>query len=601
MSTGPFYDVRHIDTFRDIIDSCAELYPNEPAFKLKNKESGEYYDILYPAFRDDVYALGTALYAKGYSGKKIAVMGHNCYEWALTYLAVTCGIGVIVPIDKELQFDDINAILEISETDILICDKAAYQKICEKKSALYTKLNFIIMENHDTDEDGNQGFGELLESGKRELAENSENHRDYMSVVINPEIMSVLIFTSGTTGLAKGVMLSQKNICFVIMSNSSVVDIHPGDRMLSVLPLHHTYECTLGFLETLYNGCCISYCEGLMHLMRNMEEVQPTVFVTVPLMMEKIHARIMKAIGEKKGGRFAFAAGKIMASVSSAVGIPANDVIFNEIRKNFGGELRLVIMGAAAIRSEVVADFKSFGITFYLGYGLTECAPLVCGNNDKLFTTDTVGNPLPGDEIKIINADSQGVGEILIKGPNVMLGYYKDEAETAEVLDSEHWFHTGDLGSYDEKKDILKINGRIKNVIVTKNGKNIYPEELEFRLNSNPLIAESLVIGSLDEDELDKDNVVVEAKIFPNIAAIKEKLKIQSPTLDDISKVINDVIKDINKKIPSYKNIKKINIRDSEFSKTTTAKIKRFEYMNENETKEENPLKEAENEEQKSD
>jgi len=312
--------------------------------------------------------------------------------------------------------------------------------------------------------------------------------------------------------------------------------------------------------------------------MKNMQEFEPTVFVSVPLMFEKIHARIMKAASEKRGGKLAFSLGKAITNVGNAFGVSLNDKVFGEIKKNFGGKLRLGIVGAAAIRPDVVEDFKAFGIPIYVGYGLTECAPLVAGNHDELFTVDTVGRPLPNVEIKIINPDSKGVGEICVKGPSVMLGYYKDEESTREVIDEDGWFRTGDLGSQDEE-GIVRIMGRIKNVIVTKNGKNIYPEEVEYYLNNNPLIAEAMVFGSDDEDE-----TVVEAKIFPDVNAIMDKFKLKEATVEDITKAINDAVKDVNKKLPSYKNIKKFNIRDTEFIKTTTAKIKRYANMNDEQT-----------------
>ena len=332
--------------------------------------------------------------------------------------------------------------------------------------------------------------------------------------------------------------------------------------------------------------------------MRNFQEVKPTVLMTVPLMLEKFHGKIMQAVSEQKGGKLKLTFGKILAASTNAVGVNMNDKIFEEITKNFGGRLRLIIIGAAAVRPDVIKDFKTFGIPSYIGYGLTECAPLVSCNYDALFTTDTVGRPIPGIEVKLINEDAQGVGEICVKGPNVMLGYYKDEEQTREVLDEYGWFHTGDLGFVGED-GLLRINGRIKNVIVTKNGKNIYPEEIEYHLNNNPLIAESMVVG-FDED--DNDETVVEAKIFPDIDAIKKKKKSEEdPSSDEIHKIISDVIKDINKKLPNYKNIKKFSLRESEFIKTTTSKIKRYANMEDEKTKDKHGEEHKEESEKKDD
>lgn len=585
------YEVREIRDFRDMLNQSLENFANEPAFRIR-KSNGEYYDINYAEFHSQVWALGTAIMSLGFSDKKkIAVMGVNSYRWVLTYFATQIAGNIIVPIDKELLFDDVNTIIEVSETELIFVDKKSLKKLEERKNELPENLKIVLMDEAD-DRDGYLGFETLLEIGKRLVAENSDYYKEFLSVQIDPDACSVIIFTSGTSGLAKGVMLSQHNICFVVMSNSSVADIHPGDVHLSVLPIHHTFECSLDIIAPIYNGCCIAFNDSILHLMRNFQEVKPTVLMTVPLILEKFHGKIMQAVSEQKGGKLKLTFGKIIAASTNAVGVNMNDKIFEEITKNFGGRLRLIIVGAAAVRPDVIKDFKTFGIPSYVGYGLTECAPLVSCNHDALFTPDTVGRPIPGIEVKLINEDAQGVGEICVKGPNVMLGYYKDEEQTREVIDEFGWFHTGDLGSVDDE-GLLRINGRIKNVIVTKNGKNIYPEEIEYHLNNNPLIAESMVVG-FDED--DNDETVVEAKIYPDIAAIKKKKKTDDdPSSDEIHKIISDVIKEINKKLPNYKNIKKFSLRDNEFIKTTTSKIKRYANMDNDEHEEDNKEKSEKN------
>ena len=596
-NSKPLYEVREIRDFRDMLNQSAEQFANEPAFRIR-KSNGEYYDINYTEFHSQVWALGTALISLGMKNKKkIAVMGVNSYRWVLTYFASQIAGNVIVPIDKELMFDDINTILEVSETEMIFIDKKGLKKLEERKKELPKKMKIVLMDEAD-DRDGYIGFDAIFEIGKKLVAENSKYYNEFLNVEINPDDCSVIIFTSGTSGLAKGVMLSQHNICFVVMSNSSVADIHPGDVHLSILPIYHTFECSLDIVAPLYNGCCIAFNDSLLHLMRNFQEVKPTVLMTVPLMLEKFHGKIMQAVSEQKGGKLKLTFGKILAASTNAVGVNMNDKIFEEITKNFGGRLRLIIIGAAAVRPDVIKDFKTFGIPSYIGYGLTECAPLVSCNYDALFTTDTVGRPIPGIEVKLINEDAQGGGEICVKGPNVMLGYYKDEEQTREVLDEYGWFHTGDLGFVGED-GLLRINGRIKNVIVTKNGKNIYPEEIEYHLNNNPLIAESMVVGF---DESDNDETVVEAKIFPDIDAIKKKKKSEEePSSDEIHKIISDVIKDINKKLPNYKNIKKFSLRENEFIKTTTSKIKRYANMEDEKTKDKHGEEHKEESEKKDD
>lgn len=412
---------------------------------------------------------------------------------------------------------------------------------------------------------------ELLNSGDK----------TFLEITPDPEALTSLIFTSGTTGNAKGVMLSARNICSDITAVSSVVKITPEDRILSVLPLHHTYECTLSFLMLMYSGGCLCFCEGLRYIQRDMQQFEPTVFVTVPLMLEKFHARILKKVSEKKMGRFALSLGKLAQSGGDGFVAGLTEKIFAEVKRQFGGKLRLIITGAAALNPEVARDFKTFGLPVYIGYGLTECSPLVIGNNDRLQLPDSVGVPLPGVEAKINAPDVNGVGEIFVKGPMVMMGYYNNEEATKEVFTEDGWFKTGDMGTVDSENR-FKIVGRCKNVIVTKNGKNIYPEEVEYYLNKNPFISESLVFGT-DCDEAD-EGTRVEAKIFPDISEIMAKFKNQTPpTKEQVLKTISEVVKEVNKKLPKYKHIRRFDIRENEFIKTTTNKIKRHANMHDEE------------------
>ncbi len=570
------YEVPQVKNFKELIDNSVNLYPLEPAFKLRD-ENGEIFDVTYTAFKDDIYALGTAITDMGWLGKQTAIMGQNSYNWVTTYLAVQIGGGAVVPIDKELYFDDINNILTVSETDIFFLDKKSYGKIENHLDDLTRDITFIILDA-EKDETENMIFSDLLEKGKNLVKDGSAALDTYSAVDPDPNVMSVLSFTSGTSGLTKGVMLSQGNIVFAVMSNCSVAKCGPGDQYLSVCPCHHTMEMTEGILIPLYCGCCIAFNDSLLHLMKNFQDFKPTIFVCVPLMMEKFWFRIMAAVSEKKGGKLKLTFGKLIAEATNVVGINMNDKIFEEITKNFGGRLRLFVVGGAAVPPQPVKDFKTFGIDSYIGYGMTECAPLIACNHDALFTTDSVGKPIPGVDVTIINANEEGIGEVCVKGPNVMLGYYKDEALTAETIDADGYIHTGDIGSLDED-GILRLNGRIKNVIVTKNGKNIYPEELEFHLNSNPLVAESMVVGF---EDIELEDTIVEAKIFPDFEAIKKKAAEKGkevPTGNDLEKLFDDIVKELNKKLPNYKNIKKVTLRENEFIKTTTMKIKRYANM----------------------
>ena len=577
------YDVPFVSDFRDMMDHSAKEFGDEPAFKVKKDNKGELIDITYAQFRREIDTLGAVFAERDWMGKQVALMGANSYQWILTYLTIHIGGGCVVPIDKELYFDDINNILEVSDTKIFFLDKKSLSKIIPYKEKLYPGVQIVLLDEAP-EESMHLSLSDLMTRGKQLVAEDSMCLSTYRNAFIDPDAMSVLSFTSGTSGHTKGVMLSEKNILFVIMSNCSVAKCGPGDQYLSVCPIHHTMECTEGILIPLYCGCCIAFNDSLLHLMKNLQEVKPTIFVTVPLMLEKFHGRIMQAVSEKKGGKLKLTFGKIIAEATNAVGVNMNDRIFEEITKNFGGRLRLIIIGAAAVRPEVIRDFNTFGIKSYIGYGMTECAPLIACNHDQLFTVDSVGKPIPGVDIKLINQDDNGIGEICVKAPNVMLGYYKDEEQTREAFDEEGYLKTGDLGSIDED-GILRLHGRNKNVIVTRNGKNIYPEEIEYHLNNNPLISESMVIGFEDEEN---EETIVEAKIFPDFEAIKKKYTEKGKAVPEgveLEKLFDDIVKEINKKLPNYKNVRKVTLRENEFIKTTTMKIKRYANMDDEEKK----------------
>lgn len=579
-----FYEVREITDFKDLINQSAVLFHDKPAYKIKN-DDGIYFDILYSKFKDDIYYLGTSLLLNKYSRDKMGIMASNCYKWCVSYLAVTVTGNIAVPMDKELPTDDLLNIINVSGMKVLFTDKKSVEKLVEIKDKLPKDFKIYVFDN-EIDDGEFLSYKEFRKAGK-EKYKNGDKSVD--NVKIDPNALSVLLFTSGTTGMSKGVCLSQKNICSDLTNLSGVVKINSEDQLLSVLPLHHTYECSLGFLMIIYSGACIAFCEGLRYIVQNMQEVQPTIFVTVPLMIEKMHHKIIKTAQKKRGGTALLNVGKFAAKLTKSIGIDLQDKIFSEITKTFGGRMRLFITGAAALDPRVAEDFMTFGIDLYIGYGLTECSPLVIGNNDRLKTPDTVGTPLPNVIAKIDKPDALGVGEILVKGPMVMLGYYNDEQATRDVFDDEGWFHTGDLGTIDEDNN-YRITGRSKNIIVTKNGKNIFPEEVELYLNRSPMVGESMVFG---KDDGDNDETVVSAKILPNVEEIKKKYKNkENITSEDVKEAISDVIREVNKHLPNYKNIKHFDIRDNEFVKTTTQKIKRYANLDNDKEAENKPEKE---------
>lgn len=560
----PFYKIPHITTFKEMIDNSEALYSYRPAFRLRNKD-GVFYEVTYKKFRHDIYYLGNSLINDGYSRAHIAVVGANSYKWIVTYLGVACSNNVIVPIDKELTIDNVMDILKDSDSVMVFGDKKYITAIEKRKDELPEGFKFCCFDNIEAE--GIIKYDEFLQTGRNIYHDGNKN---LYGVTVDKDNTSAILFTSGTTGVSKGVCLSQYNICFDVTSVLSVVKVYPEDSSLSVLPIHHTYECAID-LALITSGACISFSRGLRYIVHDLAEVKPTVFVAVPLMIEKFHARIMKKIQDKKGGKVIFKVGKYASKAGRAFGSKAvGRKLFNEVIENFGGRLRLIVTGASALDPRVAEDFMTMGVDIYIGYGLTETSPILAVNNDKLMLTNSVGTPLPGVEMKIHNPDDLGVGEIWARGPMVMKGYYKNPEATEQVLTPDGWFRTGDLGVVDEH-NCYRITGRCKNVIVTKNGKNIFPEEVELYLNNNPFIEESMVYG----EESGNDETTVSAQIYPNYEMIKENLKRQELTQEEIRNSIAEAIKEVNQKLPNYKKIMKFDVRENEFIKTTTKKIKR--------------------------
>ena len=554
-----YFKRQDFSTLKEMLYFVAKEYGDKTAFVLKDN-SGYPYNVSYFNFARDVEAIGISLINNGFSNKKIAVIGKNSYKWAVTYLAA-CIVGIVVPIDKELQAHDVINFLNISETSVVLGDNSNLSAIYEKRLDINHNISFV---NFDlkTNTDCFLGFDAFRNSGLYNL-DNDIN--PFSNIKIDPDEMHFLLFTSGTTGNSKGVCLSHKNICSNIFSVGSIVKVDTSTSILSILPIHHTYECTLGFLLVISSGGSIAFCDGLRYISKNFEEYKPNMILSVPLLLEKVHIKIMKSLKEALPEKY-FNTGK---HVMDSVPFFMKPIIKKKIVKSLGGNLKKIIVGASAIDPDLLVSFEKFGILVLSGYGLTECAPLVSGNNDLIHNFKSCGFAIPNVEFIIDSPDKDGVGEILVKGPNVMLGYYKNEEATKDTFKN-GYFKTGDLGFIDEK-GWLYITGRCKSVIITKNGENVYPEELEEMLNKNEAIQESLVTGDFDSKSKD---TVVKAQIIPNLDFIKEKIK--KPTKEDISNFINSAIKAVNSKLPNFKHIKNFTIRDKEFEKTTTQKIKRF-------------------------
>lgn len=566
MRPKSLYEVRNINDFRDLLEQSAAAFAEKAAFWIR-VEGGAFRSITYKYFKDDVAALGAALVSIGLRDGFTAVMGENRYEWCVSYLAVTNHTGVIVPLDKELPVSEKGNLLQRSGAGAIIFSGRYEKDMLTLKNAGSPVRYFI---NMDLDEDTEDflSYKKLLEMGRQLLEQRSVDLGEYK---INNETLGILLFTSGTTDLAKGVMLSHKNICSNIMAVLKTVHVSSEDVSLSILPLHHTYECTMGFLTMICRGGTIAFNEGLKHIQKNLREVKPTILITVPLLLENMHKKIWEQAGKKPGMKLLLKVLMGLGAALKVVGLDIRRSLFGTIHRSFGGRLRLIVTGAAAISPEVSNGLNHLGFKVLQGYGLTECSPLVIGERDNFYGNASIGLPLPGIEVKVDNQDDNGIGEIVTKGDNVMLGYFKNEEATNKCL-KDGWFHTGDLGKLD-KSGAYYITGRLKNVIVTKNGKNIFPEEVESYINRSPYVLESLVAG-YDDDK--SGETVVGAHILPNLEAIKEKLKVGSVTREDIMNIISEVIKSANREMPLYKRISTFTIRDSEFIKTTTLKIKRY-------------------------
>lgn len=567
---GILYPVREIENIKEMLVYGAENYGSSPAFLVKEKKGGPYREISYGKVLRDMDALGTKLLDMGLAGARIAVIGENSYEWMLTYFTAVCGVGAIVPLDKELKPQEIQNLINAAE-----CSAIFYSSSFEKKIEnldIPMRFKFEVYRNDEVPY-GENDMEQMIYEGKKLL---SRGRTDYRNAVIDAEKAGIFLFTSGTTGTPKAVMMSHRNIVSNVMNISRIVKLSREDRTLSILPIHHTFESTVDIMTVLYQGGSVAFFEGLKYVTKNLQEAQATILVGVPLIFESIYAKIWKqAEKTKKAGALRHAV-KLNRRLRK-VGIDQRRRLFGKVYDTFGGRLRMIITGAAAIDPNVIRGFQDLGFETAQGYGLTETAPLIAGTPDgtdqeKHKKAGSVGPAVPGGEIRIEGAGEDGIGEILYRGPNVMLGYYNMPQETAEVL-KDGWFHTGDLGFLDEN-GWLYITGRKKNVIVTKTGKNIYPEELEQRINELRYVKECMVYGEEGADPGDGTEVAVQ--IRPDYEQIREDFP---GGLEDekIYPLLKSAVSKMNQSLANYKRVRHVVIRDTDFVKTTTHKIKRQE------------------------
>ncbi len=557
------YDVPKISSIQDMIIQSSGKYTNKLA--MEDLSETLIPRVTYGQLLDLILKFGGALRKIGIEERKhIALISENRVQWGITYLTSAMFNYVIVPIDKNLSSNEILNIIHESDSEVIVFSDSYSQLFTEARSSLKRVKHYISMDLKE-DKDGVLSMSSLISSA---LPVSTA-----IIPKINPEELFEIIFTSGSLGRAKGVMLSQKNISENLMGMCSMIYIGPSDKFLSVLPIHHTYECTCGFLCPLYSGASVSFAKSLKTVVEDLVRVKATVLLAVPLLYDKMFKRIYKAIMDNKVKSKIVPPLVKISNIFEMIGWKSvKKKIFAEIHLRFGGSIRIFIAGGAAPDPKVAKGLREFGFTFVQGYGLTETSPISALNRLDNFKDDAAGLPLPNTEVKIDDPDNDGVGEVLIKGKHVMLGYYKNEKLTKDSI-VDGWFRTGDLGSFD-KDGFLHIRGRKKNVIIANNGKNVFPEEIEDVLNRSPFVLESLIYGEQDtkHHEIIAAKIVIDGEAFIELA---EKMNAKI-TEELINTTISDVIKEANKQLASFKQIKKFYIRENEFEKTTTQKIKRY-------------------------
>lgn len=561
----PIHKFTKYTDLKEMLQKSGEKFGDRPAYIFKTEEKGKFREITHSEFREEINDLGTKLLDLGLKNKRIAVISENRYEWAVDYLAVATGVGVIVPLDKSLPNNEIESLIKRSEVEAIFYSKK-YDEVMNKiKEQNETSLKYFISMDLEKEENGIKSQKELAEQGKA-LIDNG--NRDFLDAKIDNEKMGIMLFTSGTTAMSKAVMLSHKNICSNLADIASVIKVTEKDRFLSFLPLHHTFECTVGFLYPISVGGAICFCDGIRHIAENIKEYKITAMISVPILFESMYKKVMKGI-EKKGKLETVKKGMKISQFLLKFGIDIRKQLFKEIHQTLGEDARLFVSGGAALDPETEKGFNAMGFTMYQGYGLTESSPVIAAEDDKYQRIGSIGKAFPSIEAKIINPDEDGIGELVAKGPSIMLGYYNNEEATKETLEGE-WLHTGDLARID-KDGYIFISGRKKFVIVLKNGKNIFPEELETLVNKIEGVKESFVYGRPEDD----GDYKICAKLVYDPEVVKEKYG----TTDE--KELKDIlwkeVKKVNKEMPAYKYIRDISVTDKELIKTTTQKTKRAE------------------------
>lgn len=558
-------------SIKDMFIGTIEKYSEKIGFMEKRPGEKEFKNITYKKFGEDVKALGTMLVNKlNLKGEKIAIIGENSYEWTVAYFAVTCGAGIVVPIDKELPSNEVVNLVKRANAKAIFYSprrRAVIEDVKKEDTPLNCFIEMYASEDKQelvTEKDFS--LEKLIEEG------NKIDQTEYMNIQIDPDEFRILLFTSGTTQESKGVMLTNRNIISNITAAVKLVEVYDGDRLLSVLPLHHSYEAHIGMLFPIYNGLCIAYAGGLKYLSQNLKEVQPTIMLVVPALIDNVMKKINSKI-EKEGKTKLVNYIIKVTNMLGSLGRNMKKEFFKDIYEVLGGKLRLIVSAAAPIDKEIGKRLEDFGIMFIQGYGLTETSPmtaLVPTSNRRL---GAVGICAPCCEVKINEPNEEKIGEVYVKGSNVTQGYYMNEEETKKSF-TDGWFHTGDLG-YMDKDGFIYLTGRSKNLIITGNGKNVYPEEIEELVNKIPYVNESMVYAV--SDPKDEKEQIIAVKVTLDETYLKDKYGSNIPSENELHQIIWEEIKKVNHTLVPYKWIKELVIKKEDFVKTTTMKIKRFE------------------------
>ena len=561
------YDYLKINDLKDMLNKTGILYADRPAYKIKVEE-GKYQIYTHKEVRDMINNLGTALINLGLKGKRIAVIGENRYEWEIAYLSIVCGTGIVVPLDKSLPANELELLIERSDIEAIFYTKKYSDIIQNIKYSEKNKLKHLISMDSDENFEGIYSQKELIREGRKLI---EEGNNEFLNAKIDPKEMEIMLFTSGTTSKAKVVALSHENICTNLMDIGSVLDVTQEDVFLSILPIHHVFECTVGFLFSLYKGAETVFCDGLRHIVENLNEYHVTVMACVPGIYERIFMMIRKKL-EKQGKLEEILKNEEKYKNSS---MQKKKEVFKEIHNMLGGKVKLLISGAAALDKTIEEKYRLLGLNLVQGYGLTETSPVVAVGTNENYKLGSIGKTVPSVEAKLVDVNDDGIGELVVRGSSVMLGYYENEKVNKKSL-QDGWFYTGDLAKIDEEGYIF-ICGRKKSVIVLKNGKNIFPEEMENLVNKIEGIRESFIFGKIQSN--DENNIKINVKIVFDRDVMKDVYKAEED--EDIYKVLSKKIKEVNQTMPSYKAIRGMILTEEPLIKTTTNKIKRQENLDE--------------------